>query len=114
MLHAVTCRHLQALQGAAEDLEAHLAKQQAALQQDCTAARAALQSATWRLQLELSSAGNVWLEEGGPGDSWVEVCHQLLNTCCLQPGAGEKPALQVQVCVTFLGHFNSIMTEQKK
>lgn len=85
-----TC--LQGLESAMQAVTQHLSRQDAAVSQDCQAARAALQVATQRLQLELSSAGNIWLEEGRSGDAWMQSCQELLSSSCLQLGG------HVQVC----------------
>ncbi|KAF8068426.1 LRRC9 [Scenedesmus sp. PABB004] len=86
-----------AQQGLAEELaglaaasEAVAGRQQAlaaALEADARAARAALEGAEARLQLELDSGGNVRLEEAAPGDAWLASCQELLRGRLLGAGA---------------------------
>ena len=81
----------------------HLASQRLAVEQDCRAARAALQEATSRLQLELGSAGNIWLEEGRSSKAWVQSCQELLcNSCVPQPTPPGSSAQREHVQVSIL------------
>jgi hypothetical protein len=80
---------MQTLQGCIQAVKQQLASQQLVVKADCRSARAALQTATSRLQLELSSAGNIWLEEGCPGDVWMQSCQELVRSSCR---AGTSPA----------------------
>lgn len=73
---------MQTLQGCIQAVKQQLASQQLVVAADCRAARAALQTATSRLQLELSSAGNIWLEEGHPGEVWMQSCQELVQSSC--------------------------------
>lgn len=78
----------------------HVHSQQAAVTRDCRSARAGLQTATSRLQLELASAGNIWLEEGCPGDAWMESCRALLQGNCMGSHgttAAQQQGAQIQV-----------------
>jgi hypothetical protein len=56
-------------------------------------AAAGLQEAVARLQLELGSAGNIWLEEAQPGTPWLAGCQQLLR----DRAAADAPAAGVRV-----------------
>lgn len=80
---------MQTLQGCLQAVKQQLASQQLRVTEDCRAARAALQTATSRLQLELDSAGNIWLEEGRPGEAWMQSCQELVRSSCR---AGALPA----------------------
>jgi hypothetical protein len=92
----MSCRP-QALQHCMHAVLQHLASEQLQLFQGCQAARTALQTAQSRLQLELSSAGNIWLEEGGPGEAWVQSCQELVRGSSCGPAAW-----QVSTSHTFL------------
>lgn len=85
----VVAAQVQALQACMQAVEQHLASQQLSVDQDCHAARAALQAVTARLQLELGSAGNIWLEEGRPTDAWVQSCQELVCSSRLGPQVGQ-------------------------
>jgi len=77
-----------ALQEAMQAVLQHIAMQQAAVCADCNRAKAGLQAAMSRLQLELGSGGNIWLEEICPGDALQQWCQDLLwNNSLHQSGA---------------------------
>jgi hypothetical protein len=87
-------------------VEQRLAKEQLSVDQDCHAARAALQAATARLQLELGSAGNIWLEEGRPSDAWVQSCQELVHSSSCGPQVGQAssaPREELKVWCTVVG-----------
>lgn len=94
---------VEVLQDCRQAAAQHLASQRVAVEQDCRAARAALQEATSRLQLELGSAGNIWLEEGRSSDAWVQSCQELLcNSCVPQPTPGSSVTRSEHVQVSSL------------
>lgn len=51
---------------------------------DIAAAAAVLDAAVSRLQMELSSGGNIRLEEGKHSDSWFASCQELLKSKLIQ------------------------------
>lgn len=66
---------------------------------DTNASAAGLNAAVSRLQLELSSGGNIRLEEARPTDSWLTSCQQLLKSRLIQAGepGGELGITELQV-----------------
>jgi hypothetical protein len=86
----------QVLQDCMKAVTQQLVSQRQCVSQNCRAARAMLQAATLRLQLELGSAGNIWLEEGQAGDAWVQSCHELLRSNSSSPKAGTQGGKQQQ------------------
>lgn len=104
MVPCLLCRpwvmpaQVQALQACMQAVAQHLAGQRLAVDQDCRAATAALQATTARLQLELSSAGNIWLEESRPSDAWLQSCQELVRSFA-PPSNVPHEQLQVCVCV---------------
>lgn len=78
-------------------VEQQLAAEHSKVMQDCHTAKAALQMATSRLQLELISAGNIWLEEGRTGDTWMQSCQDLVQSSCMQVDPASRSINGVEV-----------------
>ena len=70
---------------------------------DIAASGAAVDAAVERLQLELSSGGNIRLEEARPTDSWLASCQELLKNKLIQAGdpGGGLGIADIQVCHAF-------------
>jgi hypothetical protein len=77
---------LSSIQAAGQAVQAQHEQLTAKLAADTQASAAALEDAVVRLQLELSSGGNIRLEEARPGEAWLASCQELLRSRLLQAG----------------------------
>jgi hypothetical protein len=80
-------------------VQAHHAQLTTRLAAD-TQASAAAPDAIARLQLELSSGGNIRLEEARADEAWLASCQELLRSRLVQAGepGGVHGITDVQVC----------------
>lgn len=98
------CRAAQAqlssIQAAATAVQARQEQLTARLAADVQASAAALEDAVARLQLELSSGGNIRLEEARADEPWLASCQELLRSRLLPAGepGGVHGITDVQVC----------------
>ncbi|WIA10534.1 hypothetical protein OEZ85_010722 [Tetradesmus obliquus] len=77
---------LSSIQAAATAVQARQEQLTARLAADAQASAAALEDAVARLQLELSSGGNIRLEEARADEPWLASCQELLRSRLLQAG----------------------------
>jgi hypothetical protein len=77
---------LSGIQAAAESVAALQDQLATKLSADTQASAAALEDAVARLQLELSSGGNIRLEEARADEPWLASCQELLRSRLVQAG----------------------------
>jgi hypothetical protein len=94
---------ISSIQAAAQSVAARQEQLAAKLSADTQASAAALEDAVARLQLELSSGGNIRLEEARADEAWLASCQELLRSRLVQAGdpGGVHGISDVQVSACF-------------